>query len=701
MSLRPMVRRGAAMHRPGFRRRLRSGAARAAAVVCTASLLAVGAASAGHAAPRPSPASAPLCAADRHVTIFNINGFQGHIANAARMFTPVAQERSVQGDDNVVLLSAGDNVGGSTFDSASQGDDPSLDVLKAAGLDATALGNHELDQGFSDFSGRIVPYVDGQFLYLGANVRNKGTKTVASPLSASTIIDRGGLRIGVVGAITNDLPSLVSPTRIKDKTVGDPVAAVNAEASRLKRNGADIVVAEYHEGALSTTGGAAAQSGYFSSIYKNTSADVDAVFTGHTHRQYSWRTRTGRPLVQAASYGEGLARLRIGFDSHTHRVCSSDASLLNSPARPDTANPTVRNIQQIAADASQQSRAVGERRIGTASTPITTASDDADRSFGNEVRDGESTLSDMVAQMFRDSLGRNDPKFIGLQNPGGTRASLLHSSISYEDAAQVLPFGDTLMTRRLTGAQFKNLLEQQWQVDDAGPVPRSLYLQLGMSSNVNYTYDESRPRGDRITGIWVDGRSIDPKAPYTVGSSAFLINGADHFTELTRGTAPVDTGRIDLQSWVGWIQSHRALAPSFAKQAVSLTSDRPPAAEVRTAAFTLGAPLAGGSAPDSVDFSSKGAVRNRSVAAYLVQNGRKVQVGSAPVSEGSTTLTISVPAGKGLRNGDAVVQFEFPDSGTVVRSAIRIDVPSGKASPAPSPSTPIPQSTPAATQDLT
>lgn len=697
MSLRPTVRGSAATHHPGPRRRLGSGAARAAAVVCTASLIAAGAASTGRAAPRPSPAQAPSCAADRHVTIFNINGFQGRIANAARMFTPVARERAAQGDDDVVLLSAGDNVGGSTFDSASQGDEPSLDVLKAAGLDATALGNHELDQGFSDFSGRIVPYVDGQFLYLGANVRNRGTNTVASPLSASTIIDRGGLRIGVVGAITKDLPSLVSPTGIKDRTIGDPVAAVNAEASRLKKNGADIVVAEYHEGAASSTGGAAAQSGYFSSIYKNTSADVDVVFTGHTHHEYSWRTRTGRPLLQAASYGEGLARVRIGFDSRTHRVCSSDASLLNSPARPDTASPTIRNIQQIAGNASQQSRALGERRIGTASTPITTASDDTDRSFGDEVDDGESTLSNMVAQMFRDTLARNDPNFIGLQNPGGTRASLLHSSISYRDAAQVLPFADTLMTRRLTGAQFKNLLEQQWQVDDAGPVPRSLYLQLGMSNNVNYTYDESRPRGDRVTGIWIGGRPIDPKALYTVGSGAFLINGGDNFTELTKGAAPVDTGRVDLQSWVGWIQSHRILAPSFAKQAVSLTGDRAPEAGVRTAAFTLGAPLAGGRAPDSVDFSSKGAVRNRSVTAYLVQNGRRVQVGSAPVSEGSTTLTIAIPAGKGLRSGDAVVQFEFPDSGTVVRSAIRIDVPGGQASTAPS--TPAARSTPVDTRD--
>ena len=80
-------------------------------------------------------------------------------------------------------------------------------------------------------------------------------------------------------------------------------------------------------------------------------------------------------------------------------------------------------------------------------------------------------MTNMVADMFKDTLGKDDPNFIGLQNPGGTRASLLDKDITYKQAAQVLPFANTLTTTRITGAQFKKVLEQQWQrAGRRGPV---------------------------------------------------------------------------------------------------------------------------------------------------------------------------------------------------------------------------------------
>ena len=174
--------------------------------------------------------------------------------------------------------------------------------------------------------------------------------------------------------------------------------------------------------------------------------------------------------------------------------------------------------------------------------------------------------------MFKDTLGKDDPNFIGLQNPGGTRASLLDKDITYKQAAQVLPFANTLTTTKITSAQFKKVLEQQWQRAGTGEVPSRPYLQLGVSSNVTYTYDESRKEGDRITSVWVNGKPIDPKGTYTVGSGSFLIAGGDNFTELAKGSKPVDSGKIDLSVWVDWIKAHKTLKPDFAKRAVSLTT---------------------------------------------------------------------------------------------------------------------------------
>ena len=113
-------------------------------------------------------------------------------------------------------------------------------------------------------------------------------------------------------------------------------------------------------------------------------------------------------------------------------------------------------------------------------------------------------MTNMVADMFKATLGKDDPNFIGLQNPGGTRASLLDKDITYKQAAQVLPFANTLTTTRITGAQFKKVLEQQWQRAGTARSRHVTYLQLGVSSNVTYTYDESRKEGERITSVWVN-----------------------------------------------------------------------------------------------------------------------------------------------------------------------------------------------------
>lgn len=126
-------------------------------------------------------------------------------------------------------------------------------MLNALGLKASAVGNHEFDQGYGDLVDRVM--ADGTnaaWPYLGANVYQKGTKTPA--LDEYTILDVDGVKVAVVGAITQETPTLVSPAGIADLDFGDPVEAVNRVAAQLtdgdESNGeADVIVAEYHEGA--------------------------------------------------------------------------------------------------------------------------------------------------------------------------------------------------------------------------------------------------------------------------------------------------------------------------------------------------------------------------------------------------------------------------------------------------------------------
>lgn len=323
--------------------------------------------------------SAPVasCNGDKNVDIFNFNDFHGRIATGANLFTPVVEARNANGADKVLLLDAGDNVGGSTFESGSLNDEPTIDVLNAAGVDANAVGNHEFDKGWKDLAERIVPHLNSP--YLGANVYEKGTTKVATPLKASTIIVKDGVRIGVVGAVTHDLPSLVSPAGISNLTIGDPVKAVNAEAKRLKSEGlADVVVAEYHEGAADGSGDAASQGGNFAPVYADTSTDVDVVFNGHTHQVYSWKDKAGAPLLQDGSYGQHLAKVNVAWNSQQKKLCSTGASFID-PATTPADDPTIAKISSIYDDAKAKSDKAGTTVIGHETAPITTPSNTSDQ----------------------------------------------------------------------------------------------------------------------------------------------------------------------------------------------------------------------------------------------------------------------------------------------------------------------------------
>ena len=158
---------------------------------------------------------------------------------------------------------------------------------------------------------------------------------------------------------------------------------------------------------------------------------------------------------------------------------------------------------------------------------------------GRDDRASESTLGDLVANSLRDTLAPENlgGAEIGVVNPGGLRAELYYAPdgvITTAEANGVLPFVNNLWTTSLTGAQFKTMLEQQWQTLPDGTVPSRSYLQLGLSDNVTYTFDAAAPAGSHITSITVNGAPIDPAASYRIGTFSFLITGGDNFRVFTR-----------------------------------------------------------------------------------------------------------------------------------------------------------------------
>lgn len=624
------------------------------------------------------------------INLLNINDFHGRIdANTTRFATTIERLRAEEGDAHTLFLSAGDNIGASLFASAVQQDAPAIDVLNALGLRTSAVGNHEFDRGFADLQGRVSDRAD--FDYLGANVYKKGTTTPALPEYATFQAD--GLTVGVIGTVTQETPTLVSPDGVANLDFGDPVAATNRVAAQLSdgdpSNGeADVIVAEYHEGAGDGTPEGAsleqeiAAGGAFADIATKTSAKVDVIFTGHTHKQYAWdgpipgvEGKT-RPILQTGSYGENIGQVRLTVDRATDEVTAYAQRNVARSTTEDLSFPRVAKVKQITDAALANAAQVGNQPVGSITADITTAYAGGAR----DDRSRESTLGGLVADALKEGIKGQADVDLGITNPGGLRAELLYQGdttsnpantdgvVTYAEANAVLPFNNTVAVVTLTGAQLKDVLEQQWQTDANGNVPSRPYLQLGLSRNVAVTADPTKAAGSRITSVRIDGKVLDPKKTYKVSTLTFLAAGGDNFRAFKAGST-VDTGLLDAQLWRDYLAAQAPVKPDYARRQV-FSTDLPASLQAGVAStFTLGVGATTAPAyplnPKTLDLTSLGAPANTAVTATLRHaDGTTEQVGQPfTVTDGLAKIDLTLP--RTVTTGD-VVELKASPSGTTV-----------------------------------
>lgn len=629
------------------------------------------------------------------LTLLGINDFHGRIDADTVAFAGTVEELRAAASGPTVFVSAGDNIGASLFASSIAQDKPTIDVLNALELEASAVGNHEFDRGWNDLQGRVSDLSD--YPQLGANVYLAGTRTPA--LSEYSLVEEGGLTIGFIGAVTEETPTLVTPSGITDLSFGDPVEAINRVAAQLSDgdevNGeADVIVALLHEGAGSGTPDGStiedelAAGGVFARIVNETSAEVDAIFTGHTHKQYAWEApipgaEATRPIVQTGSYGETIGEVVLTVDPVTGEISAHTERLVPRTTTPEdtlvSTYPRVAEVADIVKAAEDAADEIGATAIGEVEADITTAFSGGSFVDGvwtggaRDDRAAESALGNTVATMLRDQLSAlPDGAEIGVANPGGLRAELWDTqaefegdaveglpdgTISYSQARAVLPFNNTLALVTLTGAQFVTMLEQQWQTNPGGTPPSRPYLQLGLSDNVSYTYDASQPEGSRITSVTIDGEPIDPEEEYRIGTFSFLAAGGDNFRVFLEGSEFVDTGLVDYEAWMDYIADNSPLVPSFAKQAVQVAGLPGTVSAGESVTFDV----------SGLDMTSQGAPENTSLTAALGDES----LGETAVENGTATVTVTIPAD--AVGGDTALTLTAPASGTVVRVPLTID----------------------------
>ena len=576
-------------------RLLPSRAARACAVICGLALTSLGPltppAGADEPAVPPAPPAAPAAPADdaapaTTIDLLGITDLHGHISRTTQTDRDTGQT-SVEdpgavtlacevsaaraSNPNTLFVSAGDSVGGSAYVSSILQDRPTIEALNAMSLDASALGNHELDQGLADLEDRILPA--SNFPILAANVSGSAPLAAEGNGRGAFIKEVGGVRVGFVGVVTDELPTLVSPSALSTLTLSPAVATANARAAELKdgdpANGeADIVVVLSHEDAATTA--------------TSFGGSVDAVFSGHTHVPFA-QTVTGVEgnqiaVVQADHYGWALGRIRLSYDPATRRTAVVRAD--NEDLRGSNCTTDAYGMAGIVARAEKDSATEGGKPLARIGSDFLRGSDGTGPGAN---RGTESTASDLIAESFRSWLATDiqpagSTRYVGIMNAGGVRADFRYAASGTEgdgvltsgEAYTVQPFGNEMAYTTLTGAELRTLLSQQWQPGSSRPV-----LTLGLSSNVDVLTEASTPGGSAapaIREIRVDGEPLADEDTVVVASNSFLLTGGDGYTVL-KDKPSTNTGVLDRDVTSAYLASfgNQPVKAGYSKRQTGLT----------------------------------------------------------------------------------------------------------------------------------
>jgi 2',3'-cyclic-nucleotide 2'-phosphodiesterase (5'-nucleotidase family) len=535
------------------------------------------------------------------------NDFHGALGGASALACQVETVRAES--DTSFLFSAGDNVGGSAFESAVQNDEPTIDVLNALGVDASAIGNHEYDQGKDDLFDRIEPRT--AFPDLAANVYDASGERVHE---AYTILEQGDVKVAVIGAVTTKTVGKVSPAAIEGLTFGDPVDAVNDVVGELEDEGVeyDLAVALYHEGASGNGEPGAAPSNtdpIFDKLVSETDAEVDAIFNGDSHRTYAFQAPVPgqdgetRPIIQTGSSAANLGAVTLERDAEGDWDAVADPELRSLGEECTTSTPVTEEVTSIAQAAIDEAAVVGAEPVGSIAGDITTSWDDTKAGYVEGVRTASSPVGNQATtkgdnrgrhsaagNMLADSMKwyledeglGGDHEVIGFMNPGGIRAELWDASsptgegdgvVTYAEANSMVPFGNTLNSGEVSGAQFEQMLEEQWQRgEDGGGVDEGdeAFLAFSVSENVDYVVDSSRERDDRVIEIRVNGEPIDPEGTYTIVTASFLFEGGDNMWALTGAQDVRDSGVLDRDAFISYLEAHPDLAPDYSQRQIDL-----------------------------------------------------------------------------------------------------------------------------------
>ena len=401
-------------------------------------------------------------------------------------------------ESNVFLFDSGDIFTGALA-KQTQGE-LAFELMITMGYDAMAIGNHEFEYGHKVFEWQKNR---APFPVLGANFFYKGTDHPYA--QAHTIIERGGVRIGVIGIMGQDAVSAIIPSYIEPLDVRNPAEAVRKSVLEL-RDEVDLIVLLTHQG---KTAPMQTDAETDPRLQRDIDADIalagavegiDVLFAGHADAGTPApvvHPETGTLIMQTYGQATHLGYLRLTLDKETRNIKAYDGRLI--PVESAKLDPDARIAAKLAHYRDLHSDIMVT--VGRTEAPLI-------RRYIEE-----SDVGNLFADIFADATGAD----IGFVHSGSLRKDLPGGPVRLVDILDTYPFVDPIYVKEMSGGQIRRAIEQSLTFE------RGL-LQL---SGLEVTYDLGQPKYDRVVTLRHNGQPVEDTDRLTVAAPGFLAEGGD------------------------------------------------------------------------------------------------------------------------------------------------------------------------------
>ena len=421
-----------------------------------------------------------------------------------------------EGADGSLMLDSGDTFHGQSIATLVKGESVAK-LMKACGYDAMTTGNHDWSYGKDRLKelGGIA-----NVKILSGNIKNTdGTSFFDTDALVKEITKNGKtLKIGVFGVSDPEMKNKTTPSNVEGLDFQDAVAYAKKEAATLKSEGCDVVIALSH-----------------TLDPKNVAAQVDGVdlwLCGHEHIELSESVTTpdgSKTYVSESGHylnSVGLIDLNCTMDEDGSVHVDYEKTSVDYEAAQNY--PKDASVTAVLDTIKAENETELNRVIGTSPVELD--------GVWEHIRIGQTNLGNVITDAYLLATGAD----IAFENAGGIRASIAAGTVTYGDVINVSPYGNYVVTKKLTGAQIKEMLETSLTIQkncivandsgewDAWPNDSGSYLQVG---GITVRFDPAQPAGARVLSVQKDGQDLDDTKEYTVAVNNYLA-GSDSYPQL-------------------------------------------------------------------------------------------------------------------------------------------------------------------------